>query len=206
MAQAKTTKPTAFVKNTASRLALKGNVAKSSTVRKNTAKRATTKKPVRSKRRPLRRNSAGSATAGLLAAFGGALVINGFDMVINRFLPNTSGMIRTIAKFGGGFLVGMYGSKVPLIRGFAPTISAALYLAGALDLVSTYLMPKLTDLLDSGLSTVSNAISPAQVVAATTVQDKTSGELGRAYTLSNGQSFEVYGGNQSPSWQGGFAY
>lgn len=199
MATAK--KNTSLVKNTARQVTLKGNAAKPTA---NAAKKKATpaKKAVPSKRKPLRHNSAATATAGLLAAFAGAVVINGFDMLINRFAPNTSGMLRTIGKFGAGFLVGMYGEKIPLIKGFAPTIRNALYLAGALDVVGTYIMPKLTDLLSGGLSTITNAISPAATVVATApTTDKATGELGRAYTLSNGQTFEVYGsGNRSPQF------
>lgn len=194
MATAK--KNTALVKNTARQVTLKGNAAKPKTNRA-TSRATATKKPVKSKRRNYRRNSAATASAGLLAAFGGALVINSFDLLINRFAPNVSGMLRTVAKFGGGFLVGMYGAKMPLIGSFAPTIRNALYLAGALDIVGTYLMPKVTELLSSGVSSVTNAISTPAVVATTTTTDKTTGELGRAYTLSNGQRFEVF-----PNWQG----
>lgn len=194
-------KNTSLVKNTAGKVTLKGNAAKPTA---NAAKKKATpaKKAVPSKRKPLRHNSAATATAGLLAAFAGAVVINGFDMLINRFAPNTSGMLRTVGKFGAGFLVGMYGEKIPLIKGFAPTIRNALYLAGALDVVGTYIMPKLTDLLSGGLSTITNAISPAATVVATApTTDKATGELGRAYTLSNGQTFEVYGsGNRSPQF------
>lgn len=207
MATAK--KNTSLVKNTARQVTLKGNAAKSSTAKRNVARPKTSRnaKPVKSRRRPLRHNSAATATAGLLAAFAGAMVINGFDMLINRFAPNTSGMLRTIGKFGAGFLVGMYGEKLPLIKGFAPTIRNALYLAGALDVVGTYIMPKLTDLLSSGVSSITNAISPAATVVATApTTDKATGELGRAYTLSNGQTFEVYGSGNRPAFQGGFAW
>lgn len=203
-----TKKNTSLVKNTARQVTLKGNAAKPAT-RRNTTKTNAARhhRPVRSKRRSYRHNSAATATAGLLAAFGGALVINSFDMVINRFVPSLSGMLRTVSKFGLGFLVGMYGEKIPLVKGFAPTIRNALYLAGALDVVGTYLMPKITELLSNSITTVTNAIAPAATVVATApVTNKATGELGRVLQLSNGSTVEVYGG--APNWrnQNAFAF
>ena len=196
--KAKTTtkRNTSLVKNTARGITLKGNTAKTSTYRRNKTRRATTnaRKTVRSRRKNYRRNSAASATAGLFAAFGGALVINSFDLVINRFAPNVSGLVRTCVKFGAGFLVGAYGGKVGFLKGFAPMISNALYLAGALDLVGTYIMPKLTQMLDQAQASVSNAL----VGTGTTVTDSTTGQLGKAFYTRNGDRVEIYARNQTP--------
>lgn len=189
MATAK--KNTALVKNTARQVTLKGNAAKSSTRRK-TVRRNAAKKPVRSRRR-YRKNVGGTSVfGGALSAFGGALVINLFDLGVNKIFPNVSTTIRTGAKFGAGFLTLMYGSRISFLRSYAPMIGNALIFAGALDVVGTYLMPKVSELLNTGVSTLTNAISPAQVVSTTTAQDAKTGELGKGYYLNNGSYVEVF--------------
>jgi hypothetical protein len=187
---------TSLVRNTASRLTLnKGKTTrrrKSSHRRNTTTLKANRASQVRSRRR-YRRNSAASATAGLFAAFSGALIINLFDALVNRVAPQTSGTHRMIGKFGAGFLIGAYGNKLPLVRGFAPIISNSLYIAGALDLVGTYIMPH-----------VLGFISPAApVVVASTPVKLATGEMGMAHTLSDGNVVEVYD-DQMP--QGNYGY
>ena len=195
-------KNTSLVRNPASRMTL--GKGKTTTRRKTRAHRNTTaamkansSKYVRSRRR-YRRNSASSATAGLLAAFGGALVINGFDAVVNLIAPNSSGTIRMISKFGLGFLVSMYGNKLPLVRGFAPIISTSLYIAGALDVVGTYVMPHVLGLLGQGTA----AAAPV-VVASQPVTDPTTGEMGMIHTFSNGDTATIYN-QQIPTYSDGY--
>ena len=100
----------------------------------------------------------------------------------------------------------MWGSQVSFLRSYAPLIGNSLIFAGALDLVSTYLMPILTDWVNKGVSTVSNAISPEQIVSTTTTQDAATGQMGYAYQLRNGGRVEVYGGNRRQTYQPRFAY
>jgi hypothetical protein len=193
---------TSLVKNTARPIALKGNAPRSKSrtrrrTRRNTTETALTetaltanraKRSVRSRRRYRRNASPGAATAGLIAAFGGALVINSFDALINRVAPNTSGMLRTVGKFGAGFLVGMYGNKLPVIGRFAPVIRNSLYLAGALDVVGTYVMPKIFELIDSAKS----QLLPGATTPAQTVIDPATGQLGYQYQVGNGDVVQAF--------------
>lgn len=182
-----------FVKNpSGSQIALKGNTAKPKT---NPALIENRARHHKSRRRFRRNPSASSVTAGLVGAFGGALVINGFDAICNRVAPNTSGLLRTIGKFGVGFLIGMYGNKLPIIKGFAPLISNSLYLAGALDVVSTYVMPWL-------MNTVSNFQLPS--LASLTGSTSTGGQLGQVMVLPNGQRAMVYDNRRNVSSYGGY--
>ena len=206
MATAKTKRNTALVKNTSRAVTLKGNAAKPA-VKRNVHKKVVAKPQVKSKRRNYRKNSGGTSLfAGVFGAFAGATVINLFDFGVNKVFPNVSPTIRTGAKFASGFAMLMWGSQVSFLRSYAPLIGNSLIFAGALDLVSTYLMPILTDWVNKGVSTVSNAISPEQIVSTTTTQDAATGQMGYAYQLRNGGRVEVYGGNRRQTYQPRFAY
>lgn len=194
---------TSLMRNPASRRTLgKGNsTARKTTARKTTAKRNPTKQ-VRSRR--YRRNSASAGAMSLVTTvFGavlGALIINLFDLGVNRLAPSTSAGIRTGVKGAIGASLLLFGKKLPAGRQYAPVVGGAFLLAAALDGVGTYLMPTITGLLPAAQPTV---------VAQTTGVTST-GEMGQIYQMSDGNIYEIpnqtlpqYSDNYSNNYQQG---
>jgi hypothetical protein len=174
--KAKTTPKVSLVKNPA-----KGKLTVKRTTAVKRRKRRTnpTAKVVKVRRRVVKRNP---AMGELVGAFATAIVINSFDIVINRFFPSLSGLVRTAAKFGGGWAVGKFGSRLPVIGTYSRMLSYALYLAGALDVVQTYVMPPLVSLLMP---------APMQPAPMPVMKQLPSGELGESYRLPNGDEVIV---------------
>lgn len=189
MATAKKTQK-ATVRNPATKL-LPGATVKKKPIKKK-GQTVTRKNTTTTKKRIYKRNPANSTMSELLVAFGGALVINSFDLGVNYFFPTVSGLVRTGAKFGLGWLVGTYGSKMPFIKNFAPLIKSALWIAGALDVVSTYAVPYALQTLGVAIPTATNAAQAAansaapQLIAAPVQVQTPSGEMGYLYQYDNG--------------------
>ena len=129
------------------------------------------------KRKVVRRNPTGNATVNtLIAAFGGALAITGFDFVINYFMPQISSLVRTASKFGAAFLIGNYGKKLPLMGRYATGISNTLYLFGFVDLIANHVVPRVMPYLPQPAA----AAAPPQIVKTA------SGELGALLQMPDG--------------------
>ena len=175
---------TSLVKNTASRVNLKGNTTKRSKKRKYTKRNPAKQMRVR---RKYRRNPVHAGAMSLITTvFGavlGAFIINLFDFGVNRFAPMTGAGLRTGVKGAVGAGLLLFGNKLPFGRSYAPMVGGAFVLAAALDGVATWLMPTLTGWL-------APSAAPAQIVSTTQGQTST-GEMGMIHRLSNGDTVEV---------------
>ncbi|HEX9961136.1 MAG TPA: hypothetical protein VGB00_09405 [Pyrinomonadaceae bacterium] len=137
--------------------------------------------PVKRKTAP-KRNGAVSV---IIATFGGAFAIVSFDVLVNRYAPQISGLIRTGVKFGAGWAFGRWGRKLPVIGRFSTAISYAFYFAGALDVVSQHLAPAI-------IKYVAPSLVAEPVPIAPPVQIQTAGgQMGLHYQMSDGSDILV---------------
>ncbi|MGI8642388.1 MAG: hypothetical protein ACR2MG_20865 [Pyrinomonadaceae bacterium] len=152
--------------------------AKATTTKTNAAqKTAGAQKTSIVRKKAVRRNPTGSVLINtLIAAFGGALAITGFDFTVNYFMPQISTTVRTLGKFGAGFLVGQYGKKLPLIGSYAGGISNTLYLFGFVDLLANHVVPRVLPLLSQR----------AASTAAPKIVQTASGEMGALIDMPDG--------------------
>ena len=187
----KNKKNTALVSNPAARITtneVKANGTRKSRGKKTGSRKSTNRRnPSKGQKRArrYRRNSGGASSlvSVVLSSAFGALIINLFDAAVNRLAPTTSAGYRTIAKGVIGIGLLMFGNKLPrFARSYAPVVGGAFIFAGALDVVSTYAMPKILGLLPEP--------DAPQVVG--TVQDKATGQLGTAIRMPDGSRAEVY--------------
>lgn len=208
MAAAKTHK--SLVANPARRAPVKkAKASKTNPTRrkKGHAKTRTTTTTIR--RKVVRRNPTRNATVNnLIAAFGGALTITGFDFVVNYFLPQISSFVRTGAKFGAAFLIGNWGKKVPFIGSYSSTISNTLYVFGFVDLIANHLLPRVMPYLPAAAA----AAPPPQIV------QTASGELGALIQMPDGSQAVLidetgaidnnsgYGGNYANDYSNNYQY
>lgn len=178
---------TSLMRNPASRVTLgRGKSTGRKTAARKTTGRRNPAKQVPSRRKYRRNTAATGAMSLVTTVFGavlGALIINLFDLGVNRLAPSTSAGIRTGVKAGVGAGLLMFGNKLPFGRSYAPVVGGAFLLAAALDGVATYLMPTVTKLF-------SPASAPGQIVSSAPGVTST-GELGMIHTDSNGNTYEV---------------
>lgn len=175
---------TSAVKNPTNpgRRLLVGGRSKSTRRRGTTSRRRNPTTAIRTRRRTSYRRNPSETVSGLMFAAAGALVINGFDEVVNRFAPSMNGTIRIIGKAGAGYAIGNWGKK--FLGSWATIAQNALWLAAALDVFQTYIRPALGGYLTS-------SEQPA-VVATQPVQNTTTGQLGQRLFLDNGNTMDVF--------------
>ncbi len=163
------------------------NTAKTSNGKSAPAKATAAKKPAgkaaakttqqsKNKRNYTRNGAVASLFGSALAAFGGAAVITGCDLLINRFAPQISTTVRTVVKVGAGVGFKMFGKKLPFVGAYSDTVGNAFLLAGALDILGNKVVPY-----------VVNWLAPAAVSAPVVVKDPATGQLGYEYQTPDGR-------------------
>ena len=153
------------------------------------AKTSTQKKNQRSY---TRNGTAASLIGSGMAAFGGAAVITGVDLLVNQYAPNLSTGIRTGVKIVGGVAFKMWGKKIPVVGAYSDTIGNALLLAGALDVLGNTVVPYVVNWL---------APAPAPVQ----IKDPATGQLGMQYQMPNGEVMQVFNDSQNSAYGNNYA-
>lgn len=100
------------------------------------------KSVARRRRNPVRKFNPISGVTGLITAavFAGAGV-SLFDVLVSRFTPATSGLLRTGVKAGGAWAIANWGSKIPLLGKYKNEIALVLLTSAAIDLMKLYVFP-----------------------------------------------------------------
>lgn len=178
-AKKNTTTAKATVRNPARKMLVGGRGKKTTRRRTNTPA-----KTVKARRRRSYRRNPSPTTNAVLFAIGGALVINAFDYVVTRFVPQISNTIRILGKAGAGWAIGKWGKKY--IGNYADIAQNALWLAAALDVWDAYVAPFVNQWLGG------SPTATAPVVSTQQIQDTSTGQLGMRYNLADGNQIDYF--------------
>lgn len=188
MAAAAAKKHTSQMKNPAPLPMGSKTPAKTNTAKKKPSQSASGRGTTTKKTQVKKRNPTGNAFVNvMIAAFGGALAITGFDYLVEYFAPTVSGTIKTGAKFVAGWTIGNYGRRIPIIGAYSGIISNTLYIFGFADLITDHLMPAVRPYLPGA--------APRLIAQPKAVQDPTTGELGWLHELDDGSQYFMVDAN-----------
>jgi len=100
------------------------------------------------RRNPIRRRRNPSSTSGLLvAAVMAGVGVTVFDLLVSRFAPQSSALVRTGIKLGGAYAIQNWGGKVPLLGKHKNDIALVLAVAGVVDLLKLYVLPQVSQVI-----------------------------------------------------------
>ena len=153
-----------------------------------TTRRASTRKTTTRRRRSYRRNPSDVANAAIVA-IGGAATLLIFNELVARVAPTITGTVKGLSKAAAGWAVGLWGRKY--LGTWASVVQTALWLSAASDAIQEWVVPS----LPAGL--ITSAATQQQVVGQQAVQNTTTGQTGTRYTLSSGDTFDVFDGSMA---------
>lgn len=133
------------------------------------------------RRKTYRRNPSPTTNAALFA-IGGALVVYGFDLLVNKLAPTISTPLRIGGAIAGGWVIGRFGKKY--LGTWADIAQAALWFKAALDGWTSYISPIVNNYLGIG--------SGLAVTAQQQVQNTQTGQLGMRLFLNDGNYIDVF--------------
>ena len=95
------------------------------------------------RRNPIRRRRNPSTASGLLvAAVFAGIGVSIFDVVTQKFVPQSSSLVRAGVKIGGAWLFqSNMGAKVPVLGKYRNDIALVLAVSGVIDLMKLYVFP-----------------------------------------------------------------
>lgn len=100
------------------------------------------RKTIARRSNPLTRRANPATTTGLLvAAVMAGLGVSIFDVLAQRFVPQSSAIVRAGVKLGGAYLFQNFGSRVPVLGKYKNDIALVLAVAGVVDLMKLYVFP-----------------------------------------------------------------
>jgi len=94
------------------------------------------------RRNPVRRSNPATVQGLLVAAVMAGVGVSIFDVIAQRFVPASSGVVRAGVKLGGAWLFqSNLGSKVPVLGKYKNDIALVLAVSGVVDLMKLYVFP-----------------------------------------------------------------